>query len=63
MEYVHHVHERMSRPDFADVLGLVDDPLERPAIDDVSAPKSASSTPIPISPAADVPQSAVGSFP
>jgi len=50
-------------PDFADVLGLVDDPLERPAIDDVSAPKSASSTPIPISPAADVPQSAVGSFP
>ena len=44
-------------PDFADVLGLVDDPLERPAIDDVSAPKSASS------PAADVPQSAVGSFP
>ena len=50
-------------PDFADVLGLVDDPLERPVIDDVSAPKSASSTPIPISPAADVPQSAVGSFP
>ena len=50
-------------PDFADVLGLVDGPLERPAIDDVSAPKSASSTPIPISPAADVPQSAVGSFP
>lgn len=49
-------------PDFADVLGL-DDLLERPAMEDVSASalKSASSTPIPISPTSDAPHSAVGS--